>query len=117
MKYYNNNSYIREIPDEKLYTSKEELQRAAMDENIEIDWAMWRYHVNRVRKQLASNKRPHYGGKPVRQIVQTDINGNIIKKYNRMCDVVAYGFNTGMVCQCCNGKLKQHKGFLWQYEK
>lgn len=32
-----------------------------------------------------------------------------------ICQAKKFGFNPGNICSCCNGKLKQHKGFIWKY--
>lgn len=38
-------------------------------------------------------------------------------KFKNINSVKAKGFQPSCVCNCCQGKLKQHKGYRWFYEK
>lgn len=48
-------------------------------------------------------------------IIQLSRNGEIIKKWDYISDVVQDGFDPSNVCSCCKGKLKSAYGFKWQY--
>lgn len=48
--------------------------------------------------------------------------GTNIESGEKIClpklnDVREAGFQPSCVCDCCKGKRKTHKGFVWQYEK
>lgn len=49
-------------------------------------------------------------------IKRIDLKTNEIKIYKSSMDAKREGFNSGHVIQCCRGKLKQHKGYKWEYE-
>lgn len=50
-----------------------------------------------------------------RSILQFDMSGNLVKKYNYLADVEQDGFRVSNVGDCCRGITKQYKGFLWEY--
>lgn len=48
---------------------------------------------------------------PILQI----LNGVVVKRWDSIKDVAAFGYNTSNVCQCCKNKRYSHKGYEWQY--
>lgn len=66
------------------------------------------------------NKNLEYK-KRKRQINQYDLNGNLIKTWNSLFDVVDNGFARSIIIDCCNNKYKTKKGSniykncVWQY--
>lgn len=51
-------------------------------------------------------------------IIQADLNGNIVKRWNCVKDIQsAMGCSTGCLSECLNHKVKYHKGYIWIYEK
>jgi len=49
-------------------------------------------------------------------ILQIDpASGSIVRKA-RAWEYIADGFSQGNISSCCNGRLKTHKGFKFQYE-
>lgn len=42
------------------------------------------------------------------------IDGELIKTYNRISDVIADGFNKNLVFRATNGSTKSHGGFIWK---
>lgn len=51
-----------------------------------------------------------------KQVHQYDLDGNLINTFHSTQEAQREGFNSGKVSQCCRGKLKTHKGFIWSYE-
>lgn len=53
-----------------------------------------------------------------RRVIQYDLNGNIIEKYNSIVDAARkVGYKSGSkISECCRGKVKTAKGFIWKYE-
>lgn len=49
-----------------------------------------------------------------KKVYQYDKNGNLIKIYDKIIDVIKDGFSDSHVSQCCNNKRKTHKGFIWK---
>lgn len=47
-------------------------------------------------------------------ILQFDLEGNFIKEWSSMMEASRNGFGQGNICNCCNGKLKNYKGYIWK---
>jgi hypothetical protein len=41
---------------------------------------------------------------------------SIYKEYEKIIDCEEDGFHSGHVCECCLGKRKTHKGYIWEYK-
>lgn len=53
-----------------------------------------------------------------RRVLQIDKNNNnIIKIWDSPAKTKEFGFNPNKIYECCSGKIKTHKGFMWNYEK
>lgn len=52
----------------------------------------------------------------MKSVVQCDKSGKVVKIYKPITDVEKSGFNYTCVINCCKGKRKSHKGFIWKYE-
>jgi hypothetical protein len=50
-----------------------------------------------------------------KSVVQIDLNGNVIKIFNKIIDVEENGFSSKNVSYVCNGKRKSCGGYLWAY--
>ena len=48
-------------------------------------------------------------------VVQSTLDGVFIKVWSSTMECGRNGFSNGDVSLCCNGKYKQHKGYIWQY--
>ena len=51
-----------------------------------------------------------------KRVLQLTLTGDLIREWESIKECGRNGFNKSHVCQCCNGKLKTHKGFRWQYK-
>lgn len=49
-------------------------------------------------------------------IVQLDLEGNFVKRWNSAHETTQVKFNGSNVGQCCKKKRATHKGFVWVYE-
>lgn len=43
-------------------------------------------------------------------------NGTVIREFKKQSDVEEFGFTRSLVCQCCQGTRKSHKGFQFRYK-
>jgi hypothetical protein len=70
------------------------------------------------RKYLQEKKHILQGAnKPnAKLVVQKTSAGDIVREFEFISDVVRYGFDPSSVVKVCKGKLKKHKGFLWEYK-
>lgn len=87
----------------------------------------------KIRKANIGEKNPAYGkgdrqlgdknpmfGKPAkhrRSVVQFDKEGNFIKEYDFINQVIECGFNAGNVAMAAKGKLKSSGGYIWKYKE
>ena len=68
-------------------------------------------HSDLTKKKISDSKIK----KP---IIQYDLNGIFIKKWESACQVEKeLNFDQSNIYHCCNGKYKQSYGFKWQYYK
>ena len=63
---------------------------------------------------------PHCNKKKTKQnrcyvVFQYDKEGNFIKEWSSTTECEKDGFDHRHVSECCRGKLKTHKGFIWSY--
>lgn len=52
----------------------------------------------------------------VKPVIQLDVNGNIIREWKSIADVVRDGFHHASISYCCNNKLDSHKGYKWIFK-
>ena len=50
-----------------------------------------------------------------RPIAQYTLTGRLVRTYSSMTEATYYGFGIGHVCNCCTGKSRQYKGYIWKY--
>lgn len=63
-------------------------------------------HGTRSARSAAARSKP---------VNRCDVDGNILETYPSTAEAQRQGFHSGAVSQCCNGKLKTHKGYRWSY--
>ena len=66
-------------------------------------------HNERISKTLTN-------GKTSKPVLQFSKSGDFIREWPSAAECGRNGFNPRHVIECCNGKLKTHKGFLWKYK-
>lgn len=50
-----------------------------------------------------------------RKVSQYDLQGNFIRSFDSIKEASLNGFNEGNIQDCCVGRLKSSKGFIWRY--
>jgi hypothetical protein len=50
-------------------------------------------------------------------VIQKDRKGNIVKVWDFLTQVTEEGFEPAKVCECCKGRIKTSKGYIWEYKK
>lgn len=53
--------------------------------------------------------------KKKRKVSQYDLNNNFINEFNSIKEASLTGFNENNIQDCCVGRLKSHRGFIWKY--
>lgn len=51
-----------------------------------------------------------------KSVVQINKNGVIINEYESITAASKAGFSPSLICKCCLGKTKAHKGFIWKHK-
>lgn len=66
-------------------------------------------NMKEITKQKNKEKnKPH-------KIGQYSLNGELIKIYNSSHQAKEDGFSSGHIVECCNGKRKKYRDFIWKY--
>ena len=50
-----------------------------------------------------------------KKVLQFTLDGELIREWPSVAECERNGFNKGKVSECCNGKRKTYKGFIWKY--
>lgn len=58
---------------------------------------------------------PKYNSFNLPPIIQTDMNGNFICKYESK-SLIPSIYRKKSISECCNGRRKSYKGYIWKYE-
>lgn len=68
-------------------------------------------HLHKLRK-------PKMGGSLKRRVLQYDIDGTLVRKYESVFDAAtAVGGFAESIMRCCNRKQHTAKGYKWRYEE
>lgn len=75
-----------------------------------LEWCDCKYNINYgTRNQRVAEKLS-------RRVDQIDmVTGEVVHQWVSTAECGRNGFNIGHVSSCCNGKLKQYKGYVWKY--
>ena len=65
-------------------------------------------HNDRISKTMTN-------GKLSKKVLQFTLDGELIREWPSIAECERNGFNKGKVSECCNGKRKTYKGFIWKY--
>ena len=52
-----------------------------------------------------------------KKVLQFSSTGELIREWPSIAECGRNGFDKSSVCECCNGKQKTHKGFIWKYKE
>lgn len=81
-----------------------------------LEWCSSSYNINygtrieRVIEKMTNGKQ----SKPIIQFTKT---GELVREWPSIQEAGRNGFKPGAVVNCCRGKLKSHKGYVWKYKK
>lgn len=56
--------------------------------------------------------------KKIKAVIQVDLTGKIIRKYNSVRETKQYGYQSSGVSEACNGLKTNHiyRGFIWRFD-
>lgn len=102
---------VNHIDFNPLNNNASNLEWTTQKENMR--YSLRRGRFNRSEKWLKNlRKSNEKNGRSVIGINQST--GEIIK-FICLNDCKRYGFDASCVCECCKGRRKTHKGYLWRY--
>jgi len=67
-------------------------------------------HNERVAKALTN-------GKQSKLVLQFTLDGEFVREWSSIAECGRNGFYSSAVCNCCQGKKPQYKGFTWKYKE
>ena len=73
----------------------------------------WKNHRDNCNHGTRNERIAKALSKPV---LQLSLDGKLIREWESVSECGRNGFNQGLVCLCCNGKRKTHKGFRFMYK-
>ena len=79
------------------------------EERTTIEWATYEENNNYATRNERAAKAL---SKPV---LQLSLSGDLIREWPSIAECGRNGFDSGVVCKCCNGKRKSAYGFKWCY--
>ena len=50
-----------------------------------------------------------------KQVTQYTLEGELVKIWDSIMEAERNGYHQGHISECCKGKRKTHKGFIWKY--
>ena len=81
-----------------------------------LEWVTARENLNHgTRNERASNSVKGKNNPRARAVIGFKVNGCSIKYYKYMKESEKDGFSPVCIRNCCKGKQKQHKNFVWYY--
>ena len=55
-------------------------------------------------------------GVNAKKVIQYTKSGEFVREWESIAECDRNGYNQGHVADCCQGKQKTHKGFIWKYK-
>lgn len=78
-------------------------------------WNKGKYHTEESKKKMSEAQKGLKKNKPSKIVYQYTLDGKLVKIWTTTKYSKNYGFHRGNINECCNGKRKTHKGFIWSY--
>lgn len=72
--------------------------------------------MERVEKECLKN-RPDVAERFSQKVLQFTLDGKLVKEWQSAMECSRNGFNQGHISECCGGKRKKHKGFIWKHKE
>ncbi len=91
---------------DKLSGERIQLDRIDSSRGYEIGNIQWLLPATHIAKTGMENAVP---------VNQLDMDGNLVKRWDRMIETESAGFVICNVSHCCTGRQQTHKGFRWEY--
>ena len=84
------------------------------EERTTIEWATYEENNNYATRNERSAKT-RTNGKLSKPVLQFTLDGEFVREWPSTMECGRNGFSQQHVSECCLGKRKSHKGFLWMF--
>lgn len=81
---------------------------------LERKWNKILLHENEEELQKSLKKKQIL--KRCKPLLQYDMDGNLIKRWNSLKEAIENGYNESCIRCCINGEYKHYKKYIWKYE-
>lgn len=105
------NAFLENKNGYPCFNHKNEIKTDNRVENLEP--CTHKYNLN--YKNAQARRLASIDEKLSRQVYQYNKQGTLVSIWQSVNEVGRNGFDNGAVCNCCNGKRKTHRGFIWSY--
>lgn len=115
-------TFVGEIPPEWEINHLDENKENNHLENLKAcshgDNINWGTRNAKVAATLRGKKRPDIAAALSKAVEAIDkVTGRVIFTFPSINEAGRQGFRRSHISECCNGKLKSHKGFIWRYKE
>lgn len=103
------------ISHKRRYKNNPKLKSKVSEFHKDNKWNLGRIPWNKNTTLTNQHKMNISQSKSTINILQLDLNGNLIKEWDNMCDIVnTTNFKNGGILRCCKNERKTYKGFIWK---
>ena len=75
-----------------------------------------KHHSEESKKKMSDKKKGIPNEKLSKKVLQFTLTGEFIREWPSAAECGRNGFDASSVSACCRGKLKSHKGYIFQYK-
>ena len=83
-------------------------------ENNKVDNLEWCTHLYNMRYGTRTFRQSESKSKPV---IQKSMDGVFIKRWDSGVSAALEGYSRSCISECCLGRSKHHRGFIWIFDK
>lgn len=80
-----------------------------------LEYCTHQYNVNYGTAIQRKSEKQRNDPNQSKTVYQYDKQGNLVNTFPSTRECGRHGFDHGAVSQCCLGKAKSHKGYIWKY--
>ena len=80
-----------------------------------LEWCDRKYNCNYGTRNERMSKSK-INGKRSKIVIQYNLDGTFVREWPSAMECERNGYNNICISLCCLGKLKTHRGFIWEYK-
>lgn len=109
-------TFIGAIPSGCEVNHKDEDKGNNRLDNLEVI-THWQNSIYGTRNQRISESNKKWRKSKGRAVWQYTSDGVLVRKWETMAEAHDNGFHKSGICDCCQGRKKLYKGYMWSYEE